>query len=96
MPKYTRDGIWAKIQQDDKWAQRAILALYDHQTEDERMVGETHHNNRVGFNAFDAEFMTSLAIQLERYGSLSPKQLAAARKVLKKYCGQLVRIANAR
>jgi SWI/SNF-related matrix-associated actin-dependent regulator 1 of chromatin subfamily A len=41
--------------------------------------------NDVGFNKFDSDFGHKLGDDLNRYGSLTPKQLNALRKMLKKY-----------
>jgi hypothetical protein len=48
----------------------------------------------VGFNGFDAEFGTSLAKRLLSGYLLSDKQKVAGRKMIIKYLGQLLKIAN--
>lgn len=93
--EYTRSYIWLQIQESRAWTERAVLALYERQTADEKSAGSTVHHNAAGYNAFDAPFMTSLAEQLKQGRHLSNKQLAAARKVLRKYTGQLAKIAKA-
>jgi hypothetical protein len=79
-----------------------LLALYDCQTADEQDAAETHESNGVGFNSTDANFLSSLAEQVRshrsgysRYPSaLSANQERALRKALRKYSGQLARIAE--
>ena len=44
----------------------------------------------------DAQFGSSLAEQAIKRGTLSEKQMTYARKMMKKYAGQLVRIARAK
>lgn len=92
-----------KIGSDDFWAARAVLAIYARQTADEQQTDETRHENGVGFNGRDAEFLSSIAKQLQERGftketrdrvPLSYKQLAAIRKSMKKYAGQLARIVR--
>jgi len=66
------------------------------QTADEQSGEHTNVHNKVGFNQVDAPFLTSIAKALPRYDNhMTPRQLAAARKMLVKYWRQLVGIANA-
>lgn len=92
--KMTRDYIQEKVATDPRWTKAAILALYECQTADEKNTASTVEHNRRGFNAFDAEFMSSLAEQLLAGRFLSAKQMSVARKKLGKYSGQLLRIAE--
>jgi len=91
---WTRDEIKAKLNEDPKWVERGIVAIYKRQTEDEKRSEATKIHNGVGFNKVDAGFLTSLAKAIEKYGRLTPKQLTYGRKKVMKYSGQLVKIAN--
>lgn len=93
----TVETIKQKISTDPKWAERAILALYERQTMDERISQQTNENNGEGFNGADAYILTSFASQLIRYKRpLSPKQLAIAFRKLPKYATQLYKIAQSK
>jgi len=94
--EYTKEQIRAKITSDDKWAIRAILALYERQTMDEKAEGATKTTNGQGFSKFDAEFMSSLAEWYMNTGFLTEGQLSKAKPKLGKYAGQLYRIAQAK
>ena len=78
----------------------AVVTIYRNQTKAEQASGHTGEYNGVGFNKFDAEILTSFAEQIirnKKYGRvklLSPKQIALARKRMKKYAKQLAKIAN--
>lgn len=91
---WTKEEISAKLQTSDAWVVRAVIAIYERQTEDEQVSMTTNHHNSVGFNGVDAEIMSSFAQQAKRRGSLSPKQLVIARRKIMKYAGQLAAIAN--
>jgi hypothetical protein len=91
---YTAETVRAKLLTDDNWLVRGLLAVFALQTEDERVAGNTTHQNGVGFNGVDAPFCTSLVEQFRTRGSLSPKQIAALRKIMPKYAGQLASLAN--
>lgn len=93
---YTAETVRTKLMTDDAWLIRGLLAIFALQTEDERAVGSTTYHNGVGFNGVDAPFCTSLAEQFKGRGSLSPKQIAALRKIMPKYAAQLAAVANAK
>lgn len=91
-----RDALARLLATHPAAIERALTALYVRQTDDERSCGDTRHRNGAGFNANDARFLTSLALQVERQRSrlggyrLSPRQHAAAGRLLPKYAGQLL------
>lgn len=94
--------VFANIINDDKWLARALLALYSRQTSDEQAARETKHQNNRGFNSADATILSSYAIAAKQWmagvslyaAPLSPKQKVVAIRLLRKYTGQLVRIAK--
>ena len=92
---WTEEEIKNLIQTNDTVLYRALLKLYSYQTATEQEYGETTNKNGVGFNSFDAEFLTSVSEFLKRRSYLTDKQKAAVRKRLKKYNRQLTAIANA-
>lgn len=91
---WTEEEIKYLIQINDKVLYGALKHIYACQTEDEKRSDSTREHNGVGFNSFDAEFMTSICKQLEQRGTLSEKQKAVARKKLVKYNKQLTKLAN--
>lgn len=82
--------ILRKIEADQRWLFRAILRINSFQTSEEIDSESTRDQNGRGWNSCDAPFMTSLARQIEERGSLSSGQTKVARKVIKKYVGQLL------
>lgn len=93
---YTKEAIKELLLKSDKAVQRAILALYNCQTESEKDSESTVESNGVGFNGCDAKFFSSLAQQIQSGRTLSVKQLHFARKGIVKYAGQLASIANSK
>jgi hypothetical protein len=91
---WTKDEIKEKLKTDDRWLIRALLAIYNKQTEDEQANDMTAHYNNVGFNGLDAEWLSKMARFYKDRGFLSPKQLMHVRKKMLKYSGQLAKIAN--
>ena len=92
----TIETIRTKLATDDLWVYRGIVAIYHCQTTDEKSTQSTSIDNGMGFNGVDAPFGSSLAVQYLERGSLSTKQTACARKMIRKYAGQLIRIAQAK
>ena len=83
-----------KLAENPKWARRALLALYDEQTEEEQEDPTIHQSNGRGFSPNDQEFLTSLAQQARREETFSAKQLGWLHTLLPKYAKQLVKITR--
>ena len=92
---WTEEEIRTLVQTNDIVLYRALLKLYDKQTDTEKSARRTYNKNGEGFNSYDAEFLTSLSKYLKAKGYLTEKQKIAARRKLGKYTKQLTRIANA-
>jgi hypothetical protein len=93
---WDKESIHALLNQNDRAVERAIVAIYRLQTPDEKSAETTVYKNDVGFSAFDAKFMTSLAQQILQGRDLSPRQMFHGRKTIKRYHRQLAELANAR
>jgi hypothetical protein len=100
MTAWTVPTIRALLVERADAVEQGILRLYERQTAEERATHATHEANGLGFNLYDADFLSSLAEQV-KYSTrpvgrrLSPRQLAVGRLRLMKYAGQLADIANA-
>ncbi len=92
--QYNEAKIKEYIEKYDKMVKNSIMELYRQQTSDEQSSETTLYRNNRGFNGVDAEFGSSLARQIQQGRDMSPKQLAAGRKMLLKYVGQLTKLAN--
>lgn len=73
-----------------------LLAIYDRQTDGEQSSETTDHLNGMGFNGTDAAFGSRLAKWYQKAHMLTPKQDAAARKMLRKYWKQLWLVAESK
>lgn len=99
---HTKESIAALLATNDKAVYRGLVVLFERQTADERDSEQTNHLNGMGFNGRDAKFGTSLAKQVIRWQDgltnyqhpLTMAQLNAARKMIRKYAGQLAKVAN--
>ena len=73
---------------------KALLYIYDFQTEDEQSSQSTNHHNNMGFTGSDANILSSFAKQVISKGWLSDKQMELLRRKIIKYAGQIARVAN--
>lgn len=94
------DRIRTLLSTSDRAVVRALTTLYGLQTADEQQGDQTVYRNARGFNAADAEILSSFARQVHqrqaggRAELLSPRQLVVARRKLAKYAGQLARLSS--
>lgn len=91
---WTREAVEEGLQRNDQWVIRALLALYERQTNEEQATATTRYKNHRGFSAADARKLTGFTQFYLRRKFLSPKQMEVARLRLRKYAPQLAAIAN--
>lgn len=103
---HTPETIKAILEKGDALSnmavEKALLVLYARQTQDEQITQSTSQVNGRGFNAFDAEILSSFACQVEskkgagrKLGEcLTEKQMILARKKVVRYVRQLAEVAN--
>jgi hypothetical protein len=67
----------------------AGLFLYDRQTDAEKFAEFTAERNAMGFNSVDAEFLSSVCSNAERFESVTDGQAPYVRRQIKKYWKQV-------
>lgn len=85
---YTKEMILEKLRTDARWVERALVVLYERQTQWEQRVDQTVNRNDIGFQPADARYFSSFARQVIAKAQrgipegerLTPKQLAYARR----------------
>lgn len=73
---------------------KALLGLYSRQTADERSWGTTVHRNGIGFNATDAQFLSSVAQWVLDGKPFTQRQFDRVSALLRKYARQIETIPN--
>lgn len=76
----TKEQIVSLLKTKDKAIARALVVLNDRQTADEQDSQATRIDNGRGFKPCHARMGTSMAQFYQRFGYLSPKQIAYWRK----------------
>lgn len=103
--KYSVNYIENKILTDELWLIRAILALYNKQTYEEKNKERSVIKNNKGFNRPDSYFFSNIAKIIQcvyKYetpkmfysGILSENQIHKCRILIRKYMKQLTILAN--
>lgn len=77
---------------NERWAQAALMRIYDNQTSTEQKGAYTSNLNGIGFTVGDAHLMTKFADWFKSHGWLSPKQMKWLFSKIGKYAGQLVKM----
>lgn len=91
---YTKEFIAERISTDQRWLERAILALYARQTLDEKRVEDALVHNHIGFSAAHAKRLSYAAKWIQSGHHLDGTYLEKARSFCLHYVKQLADIAN--
>lgn len=86
--------IKTQLGENPAWATRALVKIYERQTEDEKASGETHNLNGIGFNGVDAGILSSFATQVNAGRTLSPKQMAILFRKMPRYWKQVASLIS--
>ena len=79
-----------QIAEKDSTAIHTLMFVFANQTEDEQRHEMVKYHNGVGFVARDAEIGSNFAKWYKEKGFFTAKQLAAVKKMVRKYAGQVV------
>lgn len=90
---HTIESIRDLLSNSDRAVVKAMFAIQKRQTADEQAGHLTRHTNGIGWSKFDAPWMADMIAKYNRWGSLTPKQLAVTRNKVKRYARQLLEIA---
>jgi len=91
--QWTEKEIVVLLEKNDKAVERAVVAIYNLQTNTEKSAESTMVLNDIGFAANDAPMGSYLAKWILSGKKLSGKFLMIARKMAIKYRKQLLEIA---
>lgn len=80
-----------KLETDEVWRRKAVLAVGDHQTADEKASNSTLDENKIGFSSKDAPKLTPIYRKLKNGMSLSFKENNVIAEKIEKYAGQILK-----
>lgn len=94
MEKWTKEQMLELLKTNKQAVLRAIIVLYERQTELEKEYKESNVVNGIGFNCKDGWYLSELAKQLIQYKKIKNDDFWRARYRIMKYANQLCDIAN--
>ena len=83
-----------QLSSNKKWALKALIRIYQFQTDSEQTCGETIEENGVGFSGSHSVILSGIANQVIRYNSISNKQLAIVHRIIPHYARQILNISD--
>jgi len=89
---WTKELLKELFLKNDEAIVRAMLRIYDKQTEDEKISEYTRDDNGVGFSGVHGEIMTKFSKFYQERKYLSFKQMVVIKKIMPKYAGQLLKL----
>jgi len=92
--KLIKEYLKMKLGNDVAWQKKALIKIYEFQTDDEQYRETTFHNNNIGFTGSDAEILTSITKQYLTKNFISPKQQSIVAKKMLKYWKQILTISD--
>lgn len=90
----TKTFIKKMLGTDPDWAKKALIRIYERQTDSEQAAEATHDNNSVGFTGIDGKILTSFAKFLQKTKFLTPKQMNIVFKKMPKYWNQILEVSD--
>lgn len=93
---WNRNEIDALLTSNPRAVERAMVVLYDLQTQDEKSAETTRHHNGVGFSSNAARKGTYYARWVLGGRHLTGRHLEGARRIALRHSRQLVAAANSR
>jgi hypothetical protein len=88
--QYTKEYIQAKLSSDVRWIERAVLVLFERQTDDEQTNKVTRWENGRGFNSSDSRYLTYVSNYLLGGRHLSGRHLEKVATKMPKYWRQIL------
>lgn len=90
----SKQEIRIKLLTNQRWLERAVVAIYEQQTSDEQYDEQTIERNNQGFTGGDAKFLSYCAKWILKGNHLSDRFIEKARRMMLKYAGQLAKLAK--
>ena len=82
------------LKTNNKALLKAIVLIYDSQTEEEKRTNESVEDNKLGFSKIDAKDLSTVARKIKREEVLTESELAKSRNKMPKYWKQLMIISK--
>lgn len=94
--KQWRDYLKQLMRTNDKALLRALVLVFENQTDEEKAKYESFEENGKGFDKVDVAKLSALAVKVKRNDELTAIEMATIRSKVPKYWKQLYYIAKAK
>ena len=96
---FTTDKQWEEylkqlVKTNDKALYKAIVIIYNNQTEEEKVKQESVEDNNVGFTKWDAKELGNIARKIIGGEQLTSGEIAKSRNKMQKYWKQLMIVSK--
>ena len=96
--KVTKKGLGEfvkhKLATDIKWSLRALVVIYNSQSDEEKMYSKASKRNNIGFNKVDAKRLTYIAEFFTRYHYISDSSIRTVQRLIPKYWNQILNASD--
>jgi len=82
------------VKTNDRALTKAIVLIYDLQTDEEKSIGKSVEDNKIGFSKIDAYELSNVAKKIKRGQALTEAEVAKSRNKMQKYWKQLMVISK--
>ena len=82
------------VRTNEKALLKSVVAIYDNQTMEEKVVGASIEHNKVGLDRWDSEEMTMIAQKIKSNIPLKHNEIVHCKIVMPKYWKQLMVISK--
>jgi hypothetical protein len=89
-PEWTKEKVIDLLEKNPKAVEKALILIYNRQTNDEKNCENTIVNNGIGFRPCDAPSGTYMAEWVKSGKPLNGKFLLKAKEMMKHYTRQLI------
>ena len=93
---YTKEQIQTNLRSNREWIERALVVLFQRQTADEQMSGQTQVFNNIGFNGSDSRYLSYCAKWVMSGRHLNDKHFEKCGSRLPKYWKQSMELIKQR
>ena len=83
-----------RIRYDWEWTKKAVLTLYNRQTESEKRKGISDQHNDIGFSGYDAPYLTFVAIRINKKEEFDASEKAEIQRIIRRYGEQMVEASD--
>lgn len=97
--KFTNQNQWKDyiqnlLRTNDLAVKRAVIAIYNRQTFEEKMKHKAAEDNKRGFSKIDAEFLSAAAVAFLDGKEVDDTSMIVVRNKMKKYWRQLMLVSK--